>query len=1599
MTSSQTSPSDRPEPDSTARGAWSVDETLEGLEILVTGTTGFLGKVYASMLLRYHPDLRQLHLLIRSKEGRSAEERFFEHIAGSPVFAPLREIYGEAFEEFIRETVSVVDGDIASEHLGLEEQRARELSDDLDLTVNCAGLTNFNPNLENALAINALSQDHFLDFLRLSDDPGSHLHVSTAFVAGNDDGRVPEQLPGPTRYPHYEQLGAELDARREIEDCLSLIDHAKQLAEDQERQSRFERSARERLRDQNLPLKDELFERAYRRARDRWLRNYLSDEGLERARHWGWPNIYTYTKSLGERILAEADDVDVCICRPAIIESSVDYPHSGWIQGVNTSGPLAYVIYSGHRLIPTRENLNLDLIPVDYVSESLIAIGAALHRDRHHPVYQLGSSDLNPVDSERMIELTQLASRRLIDRDDGMSSIEKFVLKNADSLPVHPDTFEAVSAPRVRKAAEGLKGILDRVPTDDLGGFGEALESVKGAVDSARTVAHTTEKFFEVFFPFVADNRYVFESRHYGELAAGLSEAERQRYGPKIADLEWREYWLDIHMPALAEHIFPKIDEKMRGRDREVYTYEDLRELFDAATRHFADEVAMQHHHEGVVERYTYRELRDRAERAGRVFRNLGVDHDVPVLLAAENRPQWGMAYFGILEANGVAVPVDADSTAEELVHFVESSGARVVVLGDSLLESVGNSLEEGLRDRQLPTTVVTFEDLFRPEFGSAETFEDGRDRIEPVDVGSPERSWEPPDERVDSDRRGGRLASLIYTSGTTGSPKGVKLTHENFTTLLSDLKSVFDIDDSDEFVSVLPLHHAFEFTCGFLLPLSEGATVTYLEELSGEELVRATSENRATALIGVPALWELLYRRLREQFADTHPAVRWSVEQLERANRLLRETAGVNVGPIVFGAVHDAFGGHLDYLISGGAALPEEVLEGFYGLGFDMYEGYGLTEAAPVLTVHRPEGGVAPGTVGRPLPEVDIDIDDPDADGVGEVVARGPNVMEGYLGREEETDETLRGEWLHTGDLGRVDDDGNLEIVGREKEVIVTGGGENVYPDELEDFYGDHDALDELSVVGLPDGSGGERVACLARPDLPEEPPEERREAVESELRDWFRVQGSRTAPKNRIDVLRFWYEEFPRTATRKIQRNEVVEILEGILEEERAEARKRAEQTAGDWAWLDDLLARVADVPPEEIHAGTHLYDELGFDSLMFVELAGLLEERGYEPTEAQLEEIETNQDLRELVASADSGTSREAEGESTALVRTEDLSNREWQIPGPVADAGRQLLYRAQMAAYDKLYDVEVYGRAHIPYHDPNVLVASNHCSHLDMGLVKYALGDFGRGIRALAAADYFFDTPARRAYFENFTNLLPIERSGSLDEALEEAHRAIERGETLLIFPEGTRSTDGTIQEFESGLGYLVDRHEIDVLPLYLDGTYEALPKGRPFPSPTARTLKVYIGDLLEASALREGAAALEGRERFEAISDRTREAITALRNRASGLRDDEALEPLFAELTENFDPERANGARMSFYFTLGELADRKWSVIVDGEECRIEQGKPEGGRADCVVKTSPNMFKKIVREGYVPSMDEFMSGDIKTNDPEKLRDFQNFFGIV
>ncbi|HEV7799428.1 MAG TPA: 1-acyl-sn-glycerol-3-phosphate acyltransferase, partial [Pyrinomonadaceae bacterium] len=547
--------------------------------------------------------------------------------------------------------------------------------------------------------------------------------------------------------------------------------------------------------------------------------------------------------------------------------------------------------------------------------------------------------------------------------------------------------------------------------------------------------------------------------------------------------------------------------------------------------------------------------------------------------------------------------------------------------------------------------------------------------------------------------------------------------------------------------------------------------------------------------------------------------------------------------------------------------------------LGFTILEGYGLTEASPVLTVTRPENRMLTGSVGRPLPGVEVKISDPDSSGVGEVIARGPNVMLGYYANESATRDALVERWLYTGDLGKLDDEGNLFLVGRSKEIIVDTNGKNVYPDELEELYSNSPRIKELSIVGLPDGIG-EKVACIVVADDEYDITLSRAE-LRRRVEEHFREVSASLPYYKRVKVLQFTEDELPRTATRKVKRGEVITILQGLEAGSKLDVVIQNDGAADQESrWLIGIVANVSNRPPSEISLNSRLAD-LGFDSLMFVELASAIENAGGSITAP--ERLNEAQDLRELagVVSRRPGASAgrdEFSGRSDSRGTEDD----EIHVPSFVGRAGTKAGDVLQRLFYDRFLATHYEGQGNIPPHT-NFIVAANHSSHLDMGLTKMALGEAGKDMVVLAAADYFFDTKYKRAVMENFTNLVPMERTGSLRQSLRHAMSFLNRGYNALIFPEGTRSVTGELADFKPVIGYLALHTRVGILPVYLHGTYDAMPKG----SNVIKNRKVgaRIGRYLEIADLEEMTKGLPRAEAYRLISARVRHEVENLRDGA------------------------------------------------------------------------------------------------------------------
>jgi long-chain acyl-CoA synthetase len=431
-----------------------------------------------------------------------------------------------------------------------------------------------------------------------------------------------------------------------------------------------------------------------------------------------------------------------------------------------------------------------------------------------------------------------------------------------------------------------------------------------------------------------------------------------------------------------------------------------------------------------------------------------------------------------------------------------------------------------------------------------------------------------------------------------------------------------------------------------------------------------------------------------------------------------------------------------------------------------------------------------------------------------------------------------------------------------------------------------------------------------------------------------------------------------------------------------------------------------------PADLAGAATLQDDLGFDSLALSELLVALEAKfgSIEPT--ALQACRTVADVEALV-----GAGRDPSAvQKRAAIR--DDEGESIVLPPVLQEAGKRFIGKLQDAFYGKVMSPRVYGRAFIP-HNRNTIVVANHSSHLDMGFVRHALGSYGEDIVSLAAQDYFFDKrPLRRAFFENLTNLQALDRRSGLRASERQAAEILSQGKTMLIFPEGTRSPDGDIHDFKPLLGHLALTYAVDILPMFLEGTREAMPKGQKVPM--SRDIVARIGPPLGVEDMRRLTRGMTPADAAREVSRLAQQAVMALRAGdildLAGLglekptpseegappadrvpRREHPLVTLFAELESKFKP-GVVPKPLSFYFTLGGDPLAKWTVKVDASSCEIRPGKPEGSAADCVLKTSPEIFARIVREAYTPGVAEFLSGAVKSNDVELLLTFQKVFEL-
>ncbi len=820
-----------------------------------------------------------------------------------------------------------------------------------------------------------------------------------------------------------------------------------------------------------------------------------------------------------------------------------------------------------------------------------------------------------------------------------------------------------------------------------------------------------------------------------------------------------------------------------------------LEDLIRCHAEQKPDVVAFRILREGRYRQWTYKEVWSQARSAAEWLREHGIGVQDRVALWAENSPEWAMAYLGIYLAGAVVVPLDAQYTEREVRTILDFAGCKLLLC---------NKLKKAIAGTLLPDTSTIDEDT-------------------PLFTG-------PPGEVIP--RRPEELLAVIFTSGTTGDPKGVCLSVENIYSNLQGILKLNLVSSRDSLLALLPFHHSYALITSILIPLAVGGSATLCASLRGPDIIAAMRETKITVVLGVPKLFEGFDRAILDRVRRASSFKQRAFGFLTGISRKVRRGTGLNPGKIFFRSIHRTFGKSFRFFVSGGAKLDPAITERFLDLGIRIVEGYGLTETAPVVSFN-PINRIKPGTVGVPLSGIEVKIDSPNSEGVGEIIVRGPNVMQGYDRRPEETAQVILNGWFHTGDLGFIDADGYISITGRVKEVIVLSSGKNIYPEDVERHYEKSPIVKEVCVmpVELSDGRV-DRLCAVVVPDF-DELRRIKATSVHDTIHQEITTLSQGLPTYMRVTDLKIVTNEFPRTRLGKLRRAEIRRMVFDEIPES-VTILSPADQALLTVPLADRLLARIRDLTgyKGEILPGHNLELDLGIDSLSRVELGVILEQEfGMTIPPDQVIDVNTVGDLLRRL----SGDMVRTNGRSSwreilqnpVLPPLTELFNLQ---RGYLRRGGLNLLRHTAVALSRQLFPMDIRGLKNLPA-DGAFLLCPSHSSLIDSVLVYMVLPDpLMEKTFFLGAAEYFESSLMR--WLGRAGRVIPTATADTVLFSLRRAAEVLRMGSSVCIFPEGHITRDGYLQRPRPGAAILACELGVPIVPVLVRGTYEILSYAHP-----------------------------------------------------------------------------------------------------------------------------------------------------------------------
>ncbi|MCQ2959617.1 MAG: AMP-binding protein [Bacteroidales bacterium] len=742
------------------------------------------------------------------------------------------------------------------------------------------------------------------------------------------------------------------------------------------------------------------------------------------------------------------------------------------------------------------------------------------------------------------------------------------------------------------------------------------------------------------------------------------------------------------------------------------------------------------------------------------------------ILLFAENSPEWIFAFFAAFKCGATVVPVDAQSTSSELAYIISDCNPDIIFTSTEKLPIVNEAQTSSLSQKVLLSEDFILEDKQEYEDITVEDFE--------------------------------KTMVIIYTSGTTGSPKGVMLTWKNIYCNISSVSEKIEIFNAKRNVMILlPLHHVFPLIGSLIAPLYVGATVYIAESLTAESILGTLTRGKIAIFIGVPRLYEILANGISSKINSSFVTrALFNIAKLINSQRFSK---------MIFGQVHKKFGGNMDYLVSGGASLPVEIGSFFKTLGFNVMEGYGMTETAPMISFPRP-WNIRIGYAGEPLPDIEVKIDEN-----GEVCVKGDNVMKGYYNRPEETAQIIRDGWLHTGDIGEIDK-GSIKITGRLKDIIVTANGKNINPEELEfAILNQTNKIKELGIF-LKDSV----LQCIIVPNMNEvrDNSEDLQETFKKEI-EQFNLT---VAPYKRIKQFHLYSGELPRTRLMKVQRFK----LAGLATVEKTEEK---EDDANRSAVFISLKKYVESSLEKRVRSTDHFEIDLAMDSLERVALLAFIEESfGICMNEMQLDTYNNLEKLSEYVENNNSECS------NIESVSWKEILSSKINFTIPKNRFIQAFCSRIVKVLMHIVYKYKKHGNFEMP-NQPCIIVA-NHRSALDGYFITSKLKQ-----KIVKNTFFFAKEKHLRSKFAHFmankNNVILMDKNKNVRESLQQMAAVLKNGKNVVIFPEGTRSLDKKLLAFKDSFAILSKELNVPVVPVAIEGSERAVFNKILLPRPFAK----------------------------------------------------------------------------------------------------------------------------------------------------------------